>query len=662
MAAIGAIATFCFSACPSPLSQSEERSSSGAAGLTIAFAVPSSRTVTASPGDFAAAIDSLAVAVVDGSSTTVASATGISYSAGVVKTFGSIAPGAYTVTVNAYNLASALIATGSAAVTIGASGNQNVTVDLAYGPNAVTGGFQLELSWPVATGLAYVHATVDGPGIADPIVTNDGVNYSATLTASDLSSGARILKMYFKTSAGAVAQIGPFVEIVNIWGGVTSTCWIDAGGNSVHTRSFAASDFSSSNADLAGLTFPQATLTPLFAAEITSYTLTGITGANISFTAEAVNGNQDVTYTWDAVGESWLSTGAATFASQDLALTSSAHTLKITVAATDKQTTRTYTITAPPVVTSATLATGIAANPGGSFTLVENATVTAAITAPFTGTLDGNGKTLTLEISTGSNNVGLFSTISESGTVKDLLVAGEVAGNTKVGAIAGINRGTITNCTTTAAVSGTSNVGGLVGENIGTISYSSSTGTVTGGTGINTGGIAGLSSGSLYRCYTAGTVSSTSGGELGGLVGWCASTSTIRECYSVATVRSDSGWGTGGLAGINSGTIQDSYARGAVTGPGSVAGISGDNRKTVAYCYATGSISGTPSGALVLTSYPALQIITDSYSSTSGDAYYLSTLGSAVPGTWSSSVWGRDAAINGGYPYLVWFKAGTLLP
>jgi hypothetical protein len=193
---------------------------------------------------------------------------------------------------------------------------------------------------------------------------------------------------------------------------------------------------------------------------------------------------------------------------------------------------------------------------------------------------------------------------------------------------------------------------------MGLISYSSSTGTVAATTYHNNGGITGVNElgATLYRCYTAGDVSSTSGGMLGGLTGW--NFGTISECYSVASVHTVSGYGTGGLAGGNLGTISDSYARGPVSGPGYVGGITGDNRGTVTRCYTTSTITASSAYGYLVYSNQA-QTITDSYSSTNGDEYFLATLGNLLPGAWATSpAWGRD----GGYPYLVYFGAGTLLP
>ena len=86
----------------------------------------------------------------------------------------------------------------------------------------------------------------------------------------------------------------------------------------------------------------------------------------------------------------------------------------------------------------------------------------------YAGTFDGGGKTITgLTINKSTMNVGLFASIAEGGTVKNLkLDKVNVTANSNVGAIAGQNRGTIENCSVSGSVTGSSDnscVGGIVG-------------------------------------------------------------------------------------------------------------------------------------------------------------------------------------------------------
>jgi len=84
------------------------------------------------------------------------------------------------------------------------------------------------------------------------------------------------------------------------------------------------------------------------------------------------------------------------------------------------------------------------------------------------GVFDGNGKTISgfTNTSPGAPDVGLFARIGESGTVKDLTLAGvNITGGDGVGAIAGVSRGMISNCkVTSGSITGVDNVGGIAGR------------------------------------------------------------------------------------------------------------------------------------------------------------------------------------------------------
>ena len=86
----------------------------------------------------------------------------------------------------------------------------------------------------------------------------------------------------------------------------------------------------------------------------------------------------------------------------------------------------------------------------------------------YTGTFDGNGKTitgLTINQST-TDNIGLFTSIAESGTVKNLTLDNvDITANSNVGAIAGENRGTIENCSVSGSVTGSSDNSYVGGHN-----------------------------------------------------------------------------------------------------------------------------------------------------------------------------------------------------
>ena len=197
---------------------------------------------------------------------------------------------------------------------------------------------------------------------------------------------------------------------------------------------------------------------------------------------------------------------------------------------------------------------------------------------PFTGTFDGNNKTIGgLYIDGTADYVGLFGCIGKSstatGTVQKVTLADSyVRGNENVGGICGYNNGgTLQDCHNTGTVSGTTNVGGVCGKNSSTLENSSNTGKVS-GTGEHVGGVCGLNDtgGTVKGCYnTTGESSGT--GEVTG-----------------------KGRFTGGVCGYNFyGTVQECYNNGKVSGTDSVGGVCGKNRSTLEKSYNTGKVIGT---------------------------------------------------------------------
>ena len=226
-------------------------------------------------------------------------------------------------------------------------------------------------------------------------------------------------------------------------------------------------------------------------------------------------------------------------------------------------------------------------------------------TAPFTGTFDGLGQTVTgLTINRPSTNyVGLFGYASPAAVINNVgLVAGSVTGAADVGALAGWNRGAITNSYSTARVTGTNfQVGGLVGVNQGTVSSSHATGNVSALAYV--GGLAGWNDlGIITDSYATGNVASTSATNIGtgGLVGYMLGTATITRSYAAGNVTA-AGPDAGGLLGAYASnglaaTIIDSYATGSVHGTTNVGGLVGANLHisgSIIDSYATGAVSGT---------------------------------------------------------------------
>ncbi|MDL2273396.1 S-layer homology domain-containing protein [Oscillospiraceae bacterium OttesenSCG-928-G22] len=178
----------------------------------------------------------------------------------------------------------------------------------------------------------------------------------------------------------------------------------------------------------------------------------------------------------------------------------------------------------------------------------------------FRGIFDGGGHTISdLAIGTADSPsafpyVGLFGSMGNQGTIKNLGVAGAVYGGdgASVGGLAGITTpdSTIVNCYVAGTVSGGvgANVGGLVGSlNGGSATNCYATGAVTGGDGANIGGLVGvISGGSAKNCYAAGDVTGGDSSYIGGLVGVISGGTTITKSYwNADAAQAVGGVGTG---------------------------------------------------------------------------------------------------------------------
>ena len=179
----------------------------------------------------------------------------------------------------------------------------------------------------------------------------------------------------------------------------------------------------------------------------------------------------------------------------------------------------------------------------------------------YTGTFDGNGKTITgLTVTRSNRYTGLFGFIK--GTVKNVVLTEvNITSGTFVGGVAGWSfGGNIENCSVSGSVSG-SDVGGVVGyQQVGSITGCSSSATVKGTE--RAGGVVGVTNGGttpLTACYATGNVTvendGTSNAWAGGIVGMNG-TGTLIACYAAGNV---SGNIVGGAVGVNYATVTACY-------------------------------------------------------------------------------------------------------
>lgn len=226
-------------------------------------------------------------------------------------------------------------------------------------------------------------------------------------------------------------------------------------------------------------------------------------------------------------------------------------------------------------------------------------------TVPYTGTFDGNGKTVTgLAINNSSenedvSNVGMFA--YNEGIVKDLTLNGAVTNAARidsVGMVAGKNGGTITGCSVSGTVSNkliSGSTGGVVGLNYGTITdCSMEDGSVTStGTSSIVGGLIGVNSGpDVDNCHVSNVT--VQGNITGGLAGENTFSNRIAGCW--VENGSVTGTSAGGVVGSNDGEIIACYhINGSVSSSRTAGGVVGTNtiNGKLTACYHSGSnISG----------------------------------------------------------------------
>ena len=190
----------------------------------------------------------------------------------------------------------------------------------------------------------------------------------------------------------------------------------------------------------------------------------------------------------------------------------------------------------------------------------------------YTGTFDGGGHTIKgLTVTTNDQFVGLFGSIGNAGTVKNVMMEDvQITSNRSsgfAGGVAGFSDGTIENCSVSGSVSGTVYVGGVVGAQW---------------------------EGSITGCSSSATVKGMV--HVGGVVGQTNDGATMTACYATGNViieiapkKNISG---GSLVGFNGGNgLLACYATGNVTSTGSstgnvhIGGFLGDNYTDVTACY-----------------------------------------------------------------------------
>ena len=199
---------------------------------------------------------------------------------------------------------------------------------------------------------------------------------------------------------------------------------------------------------------------------------------------------------------------------------------------------------------------------GGNYKLTKDITVTSPYSGNFSGTFDGDGHKVTLNIDDTSSNQALFKAVTNSGTVKNVITEGFVKTGSYAAGIAAVNEGTIENCLNEAEISATGDYAAGIVANMtaGTVKSCGNTGDIS-GTGSSSryiAGIVGNSKGTIESCYNQGNILSNrtrASASVGGVVGFLTGSSAkLGNSYNTGkiTVPSSSS-NYGAVAGFISG-------------------------------------------------------------------------------------------------------------
>lgn len=222
----------------------------------------------------------------------------------------------------------------------------------------------------------------------------------------------------------------------------------------------------------------------------------------------------------------------------------------------------------------------------------------------FAGTFLGNGHRIAdIDISESGSDQGLFRFVEEGAVIRELSLSGTVApkgSGSRVGGLAGTNRGLLEQVSFSGQVTGQEDTGGLVGKNeaSGILKDCVNEGEINGNR--KTGGIVGNNEGQITGCVNDGPVNITSVAvekenqgvtaldkerlgesfsreqinDAGGIAGY--SQGVISDCENRGDVgAAHTGYNLGGIAGRQSGQVLSSKNSGRIRGRKDVGGITG---------------------------------------------------------------------------------------
>lgn len=316
----------------------EKAPSSSSCKIRVEFVLDGktgSRTIVP---DFTTSIDSYSITLTskDGFKSQVAT---VDLGAGAA-TFSDVEAGKWDISVTALK-STLTVGTGSLLnQTVSSSGNLILFIPIQFSQADGVGNLSFSVLIPIATSIDFVQGTIGNSTLTPSLADYSDAQFKiATFSVEGLTSGIQKLVMTFRRGGESGAIAGIYSESVNIWSNITSDKWIDATGTLVATRTFAATDFFSSNANLSNLSVSKGTL--VFSSETTTYDLGTTYTPTFTLTATGSINSQYLQYRNNAGNLVDIKSGTAT---SNIALSAGDNAIVVNVTAPDKTTAKTYTI------------------------------------------------------------------------------------------------------------------------------------------------------------------------------------------------------------------------------------------------------------------------------------------------------------------------------
>jgi uncharacterized repeat protein (TIGR02543 family) len=258
--------------------------------------------------------------------------------------FTGVHDGIWDVSVTAYNKTT-VVAVGTS-TSLKLTGTEGLSVSITLSPTQTgTGNYSFTFSIPSSTSIDFVSGqlfnadgTVVGSLLVPPLASS-GSNLVGTITQTAVTSGLYRLALTFKRGGSSGILAGAYSEAVNIWDNVTSDQWLGNDGELYSQRTFAESDFNSTNTRLENLLINNGLpLSPFFSSLVTSYEVDS--ASSITITPIQSIAGQTIQYRQDS--GTWINL-ASGCSSSSLAVGLKTN-IEIRVTANDMVSSGTYTI------------------------------------------------------------------------------------------------------------------------------------------------------------------------------------------------------------------------------------------------------------------------------------------------------------------------------